>query len=394
MQEAYAKMKSEIADELISIMTYWSVHPIDNKNGGFLGRIDHFGRPVAEASKGAILNSRILWSFSAATNATDDKTYRDLSLRSYTYFKDYFFDPKTKGVHWELDCLGQPIDNRKQVYAQAFAIYALSEYFLSSKNPEAKNLAIQIFEQVEEKAKDNQKGGYIEALDEKWNPLEDMRLSDKDMNAAKTMNTHLHILEAYTSLLRIHQSEKLRQSLRELVQLFQTKFLNTNNHYDLFFDSDWKLLSNSVSYGHDIETAWLTIEAAKILGDESLLAKCNSTAIDVAQTFLEEGIDAEGAVLNEKNLTTNKLDTDHHWWSQMEALVGLKYAYELTEDDTYLTTSIQIWEFVKAWIIDQKNGEWHFRVNRDGQPYEEEDKVSMWKAPYHTCRACLLLSSK
>lgn len=394
MQEEYTKMKSEMGDELTRLLTYWSISPLDAENGGFLGKIDHFNRPVPKASKGIILNSRILWSFAAASTLIENPKYQDLSRRSYAYLKKYFCDPVNKGVYWELDYLGQPINKRKQVYAQAFAIYSLSEYYISSKNLEAKSLAVGIFEQLEQKAKDHQYGGYMEALDENWSALEDMRLSDKDMNAAKTMNTHLHLLEAYTSLLRIHQSNELRQSLEELVQLFLTRFLNGANHYDLFFDREWHLLSNSISYGHDIETAWLTIEAAKALQDQALLAQCNKVAIRVADTFLQEGIDADGAVLNEKSLSTNELDTDRHWWPQVEALVGLKYAYELTKDEKYVAASITIWQFVKTHIIDHQNGEWHFRVDRNNKPYTQEDKVSMWKAPYHTSRACIIISTK
>ena len=165
-----------------------------------------------------------------------------------------------------------------------------------------------------------------------------------------------------------------------------------NNHYNLFFDKNWKLLSNSVSYGHDIETAWLLIEAAKIVGNVDLLNQTRKLAIKVADTFLDEAIDADGAVMNEKNLDTNHLDTDRHWWPQVEALIGLNYVYNLSKGQKYLDNSVNIWNFTKRNLIDRVNGEWFFRVDKNGNPYTEEDKVSMWKAPYHTSRACIILN--
>ena len=268
----------------------------------------------------------------------------------------------------------------------------MSEYYIFSRNEEAKNWAIELFELVEKHAKDELNVGYFEAFNEDWSPIEDMRLSEKDMNASKTMNTHLHVLEAYTTLLKIYDNNALRASLKMLVEVFLEKFLNEKNHYELFFDDEWNLLSNTVSYGHDIEAAWLIIEAAKLLKDANLLEKANATAIKVADTFLKEGIDEDGSVLNEKNLSTNHIDTDRHWWPQVEALIGLKYAYHLNPNIKYINASLKIWDYTKKHLIDYEQGEWFFRVSKEGKVYTEEDKVSMWKAPYHTSRAFIILN--
>ena len=394
MLETYNILKSELHSELKNILNYWTNNTLDQENGGFLGQINHYNEVIDNANKGIILNSRILWSFSAASNHLNSNEHKSICERAYLYLKTFFNDEKHKGVFWELDYQGKPVNKRKQVYAQAFSIYALSEYYIFSKNEDAKNWAIELFNQIEKHAKDNKNIGYFEAFNEDWSPIEDMRLSDKDMNASKTMNTHLHILEAYTTLLKIYDSEALRESLKMLVDVFLEKFLNKNNHYELFFDDNWNLLSNSISYGHDIETAWLVIEAAKLLNDKALLKKTENVALKVANTFLEEALDKDCAVINEKNLTTNHIDTDRHWWPQVEALIGLKYAYNLNKDEKYLTNSIKIWDFTKKHLIDHKNGEWYFRVDKNGDPYTEEDKVSMWKAPYHTTRACIILNNK
>lgn len=393
MVKAYEQLKLELSTELERILQYWTNNTLDLAYDGFVGKIDHYNNVVANSSKGIILNTRILWSFSAASNHLQRDTYKKVCDRAYHYLKTYFKDQTHKGVFWELDYRGTPVNRRKQVYAQAFAIYALSEYYVFSKNEEAKVWAVEIFEMIETVAKDNLKKGYLEAFNEDWTTIYDMRLSPKDMNAEKTMNTHLHILEAYTRLSDIYENDTLKNSLRDLILLFQRTFLNQKSHYDLFFNTEWKLLSNTVSYGHNIETTWLMIEAAKRLKDPKLLREVERTAIKVANKFLEEAMDENHGVINEKDSNTGLLDTDRHWWPQVEALIGLRYAYELTNDTKYITSSLLIWEFTKEHLLDYKNGEWHFRVDTYGRTYTGEDKVSMWKAPYHTTRCCILLNT-
>lgn len=389
--EAYNQLKSELYSELKNILQYWENNTIDEGYGGFVGAISHDNQVRPKASKGIILNSRILWSFSAASNFLKTKDYQHICDRAFNYLYAFFDDDSHQGVFWELDFKGQPINTRKQVYAQAFTIYALSEYYMFSKNEVAKTWAIALFDLLEKHAKDRMNLGYFEAFTASWEPIEDMRLSDKDMNASKTMNTHLHVLEAYTTLLKIYDNDQLKASLKMLVNLFFDTFLNTENHYELFFDNQWNLLSDSVSYGHDIEAAWLIIDAAKALKDDVLIKKSETLALKVADTFLLEGID-EHAVLNEKNRRTHHVDADKHWWPQVEALIGLKYAYSLQPDEKYLKASVKIWEYTKNHLIDRKHGEWFFRVNHEGKVYTREDKVSMWKAPYHTTRACMIMN--
>lgn len=394
MNSDYEHLKEDLHQELKNILSYWSKNTLDDTHGGFVGKINSQNEVIPKASKGVILNTRILWSFSAASNHLKTSEYKTNCNRAYHYIKQFFKDNVHGGVFWELDYKGNPINKRKQVYAQSFAIYALSEYYILTNNEDAKTWAIELFALIETNAKDKINNGYVEAFNEDWSPIEDMRLSPKDMNATKTMNTHLHILEAYTSLLKIFNSDDVRNALKNLIELIQEKFLNSNYNYDLFFDTNWNLQSSIVSYGHDIETAWLVIEAAKAVGNNYILTKTETTAILVADAFLEYGIDAEGAVINEKNLDTNKIDADRHWWPQMEALVGLKYVYELTHKPKYIEASLKIWDFTKNNLIDKIHGEWHFRVDKNGKVYTEEDKVSMWKAPYHTSRACILLQNK
>ncbi|AOW21556.1 AGE family epimerase/isomerase [Urechidicola croceus] len=392
MHPIIEKLSLSLGSELRNILNYWKDNTIDNVDGGFVGERDHFNNLVPNASKGIILNSRLLWSFSAASNHYKSNEYKDICDRSYNYLKTFFKDENYGGVFWELDSKGSPINTRKQVYAQAFMIYALSEYYMFSGNKEALDWSIEIYELIEKYANDSVNKGYIEAFNEDWSPIEDMRLSDKDENEAKTMNTHLHVLEAYTNLYKVYKNQSLKNNLTELIQLFFDKFLTKENHLNLFFDEEWNLKSSVVSFGHDIETAWLLIEAAKVIENQELINETNKVAILIADRFLEKGIDEDGGVLNEYDPETGRLDGDKHWWPQAEALVGLRYAYNISNDEKYLNASSAIWEFTQKNIIDNENGEWFWRVDKSRNLITTEYKVGMWKAPYHNSRACINLS--
>jgi len=392
MHKLAEEVSVSLAKELQNILKYWSTNSIDEVNGGFVGERDHYNNLIPNASKGIILNSRILWSFSAASNHLKTDSYKILCERSYNYLKTYFNDKNSGGVFWELDAEGNPINTRKQVYAQAFMIYALSEYYMFSKNKEPLNWAIELYELVEKYAKDYIFKGYIEAFNIDWSPIADMRLSDKDENEAKTMNTHLHVLEAYTNLYKVYKNERLKNNLEDLINLFLTKFLNSNNNLNLFFDEQWNLKSSVISFGHDIETAWLLIEAAKVIEDEKLIIETERVAVLIADVFIENGVDIDGGVMNDYEPKNGRLDGDKHWWPQAEALVGLRYAYNITKDEKYLIISTKILNFIQTKIIDKTNGEWFWRVNKEGKLYTSDYKIGMWKAPYHTSRACIVLN--
>ena len=394
MHPLATKISFDLENELQNILNYWVENSIDEINDGFVGERDFFNKLVPNASKGIILNSRILWSFSAASNHYNATKYQEICERSYEYLATFFKDEKFGGVYWELNAEAKPINKRKQVYAQAFTIYALSEYYLFSKNNDALDWAIEIYNLIEKHANDTVFKGYIEAFNEDWSPIEDMRLSDKDANEAKTMNTHLHILEAYTNLYKVYKNAKLKKRLTALIQLFFDKFLTPENHLLLFFDEQWNSKSAIVSYGHDIETAWLLIEAAKVIKDKNLIEKTEKLAVAIADTFINEAIDTDGGVLYEYNPITKKFDSDKHWWPQAEAIVGLYFAFEITTNEKYLEKAVEILNFLKNNIIDTTNGEWFWRVDKKGTPITSDCKMGMWKAPYHNSRACIVLNRK
>lgn len=384
------ELKNAAQTELQNILGWWAGNMIDRTSGGFLGRIDGMGIRHPEADKGVILNARILWAFSAAARRPGLEQYREVAERAYSYLTSRFWDEQEGGFYWMLDYKGQPVQPKKQIYAQAFAIYALSEYYLLTNDTKALDLACQTFRLVEEKSRDPERGGYFEAFARDWSPLDDLRLSEKDANEAKTMNTHLHVLEAYTTLLQAAPEKEVREALRSLVVLFLEKFIDPGTfHLRLFFDENWALKSDIISFGHDIETAWLLCEASAAVGETGLLEKVRKAAVRIADRTLIEGIDSlDGGLWNEAD-AQSLTDRNKDWWPQAEAVVGFLNAWTITGESRYADAAQRSWNFIQKQLIDRENGEWFWALKADGTPDRENDKAGPWKCPYHNGRACL-----
>ncbi|MFT3740944.1 MAG: AGE family epimerase/isomerase [Breznakibacter sp.] len=385
-----SNMVSGMTKELDQILRYWQTKMVDNEFGGFHGQRNHFDTLVPQASKGCVLNARILWTFLAAYRFTQNAGYLQTATRAYDYLVKYFWDKQHGGLFWELDHTGAHLNTRKQIYAQGFGIYGLSEYYRATGNTFALNKAIELFRLVEQHSYDPGNGGYIEALARDWSPLEDMRLSPKDANEPKSMNTHLHILEPYTSLLRIWPDDGLKQKIASLIHVFLHKIVDGKTaHFNLFFGMDWEVRSKIVSYGHDIEGAWLLSEAAHVLGYEPLVTEVEATAKRMVDAVMAEGTDTDGAVFYEKNLARDHLDTDKHWWPQAETMVGLAWMWRQTGNDVYLQRMAKTWDFIQHHLIDKEHGEWFWRVGEQNRPITSEDKAGFWKCPYHNSRALM-----
>ncbi len=384
-------LKDALQQELQgNILPYW-INMVDHQHGGFHGRIDGFNNLVEKSDKGVILNTRILWTFSQASHTVKDNVLKkqcvEMAHRAYQYITENFLDHDHGGLYWMLDYRGNPTQTKKQVYAQAFGIYALSEYYLAFRQREALNLAIELFKLLEKHSYDRHENGYFEAFDREWKLLDDLRLSDKDANEKKTMNTHLHVLEAYTNLYRCWEDAHLRHQLKNLIGLFINKIVAPNHHLTLFFDEHWNVKSSAISFGHDIEAGWLLQEAAEVLDDADLISQTQALAVAITDTVIAEGLNEAGALINEIH-GNGKIDTDMHWWPQAEALVGFVNAWQVTGRLTYLERAATLWQFVCHNMLDDK-GEWHWRLKADLSVVRSEDKAGPWKCPYHNGRACM-----
>jgi mannobiose 2-epimerase len=383
-----------LKEELIShlrenMLPFWMNHMLDDENGGFYGWIDNNGKIKKDAAKAAVMNTRILWTFSAAYNMFRDKKYMDTAKLAYNYIIDHFLDKENGGIYWMLDYKGKPLESKKQIYAEAFAIYSLCEYFKASGDKNALNIAKEIFRLIEKYSFDTDLNGYFEAFTREWKILEDLRLSDKDINEKKTTNTHLHILEAYSNFLSVSRNKLLKWKLVNLIDLFITRMINpVNNHLIMFFDEYWTPRSKKVSYGHDIETSWLLTEAAHTTGSELLQETCRLSSCKMVDTILKNGTADDGSIYNEVTEDA-MLDDDRHWWPQAEGMVGFLNTYQHTGDEIYIETIMKLWQFIKRYLIHPELGEWYYRVNNKNIPAPDEEFAGPWKGPYHNGRMCM-----
>lgn len=395
MTEAINTLRKEVTEELEgNILPFWMNKMTDRERGGFYGRISGEDVLMPNEPKGAILNARILWTFSAAYRLLKKPEYLATATRAKRYLLDFFYDKQFGGIYWSVDCEGNPLDTKKQIYALGFAIYGLSEYARATGDEEALEYAIRLFEVIEKYSFDAEKNGYVEALTRDWQPIADMRLSDKDENEKKTMNTHLHILEPYANLYRVWKDGRLKTQLKNLIELFVTKILDTQTyHLNLFFEDDWTNKYHLISYGHDIEASWLIHEAALVLGDETVLKQIEPVIVRIARAA-DEGLNADGSMTYERFSDKGETDRELHWWVQAENVVGHLNLYQHFGDEETLSTALRCWQFIKDKLIDRENGEWYWSRFADGSINRNDDKAGFWKCPYHNGRMCLEINER
>ena len=376
------------------ILPFWLRYSQDEIQGGFYGRVTNDGVPVPQAAKSLILNTRILWSFSAAYAELKKVEYLQLAERAFAYITTHFLDQEFGGAYWLLDCRGNPVDDKKKVYGHAFLIYALAEYYGATGLQQALDLATETFEIIERYSYDSEHGGYFEATQRDFTLTDDLRLSAVDLNEKKSMNAHLHVLEAYTNLLRYWQDPRLELQLTRLMGDFHGRIINpATGHFQLFFNESWEVRSRRISLGHDIEGSWLLCEAAEILGDQVLLDQTRSLAIKQAAAVLAKGLNDDGSLVYEIR-SNGQQDLEKNWWAQAEAMVGFLNAYALTGKAAYFEAMLRVWDYTRTFLVDHQHGEWFYKRLVDGSIAQNQYKISEWKGPYHNLRACLEISRR
>lgn len=392
--------REKFEHELISdILPYWLKYAVKPGKDGFYGAADLQGNPV-EANLSCVLTARILWTYAEAALHYDNTEYREMAHLAYRVLNDKFLDKVNGGYFMEVAPDGTVAADIKHTYAQAFVIYALSKYMELVQDDKVLGVIRGFFIQLEEHAKDPGHPGYYEAFTRDWKLYDENRMADN--NEPRSMNTHLHVMEAYAALFRVWSNERVRLRLTELLELFIEKIIRPEGHLGIFFNEEFDEVDASkgtCSFGHDIEASWLLMEAAEILGDKSIIERMKPLCIRMADAVARVGVDQDGGLFLESTRYGSHLRTNKHWWPQAENLVGFMNAFEMTGDTKYWEIVKKAWNFIDTHLIDHQYGEWYTKVNRLGVPYLVEPagdpspyyrndwKIDPWKCPYHNGRA-------
>ena len=376
----------EIADELENnILPYWLT--LSDPEGGFYGEADARGVVHKDAPRGSVLYSRIIRTFAAAYGSLGKKEYLDAAVHARNWFVEHLEDNENGGVFWSVTSDGKPLDSKKQLYAQGFAVYGLSELYKVTGDKADLEAAVDLFRLVEDRFADREDGGYVEALSRDFSPLEDMSLSAHDINAGKTMNSHLHILEAWANLYEVWPDPSLRKSIVDLVGLLCRKIAGPDGHLRLYFDKDWSVLPGAVSFGHDIATSWLLLECTDASGGAGLTGSVMPYSLSLGLAG-NEGLLDDGSMMYEL-LPDGTPDLSRQWWVQAEAVVGNLWLWKRHGMEEGLANALRCWDWIRENLVDRTCGEWFWGVGPDGVADLGSPKAGIWKCPYHNSRMCL-----
>ncbi|MDE7334470.1 MAG: AGE family epimerase/isomerase [Lachnospiraceae bacterium] len=380
-------MAEEIKAHLIrEIIPFWKSLR-DDEFGGYYGFMDYDLKLDKKAVKGCILNSRITWFFSSAYTLLKDESLLEEAKHGFAFMKEHCMDRENGGIFWSIQYDGRPEDTTKHTYNQAFSIYALSSYYEASGDEEALAMAKELFRIIESRCTDEM--GYREAFDREFHEIENDKLSENGVIADKTMNTLLHVFEAYTELYRVCPMPEVKERLMWIMDTFADKVYNQALHrQEVFFDARMNSIIDLHSYGHDIETAWLIDRGVEVLGEEKYREKMTPVTKDLTEQIYKTAFDGRSLANEcEKGI----VNTHRIWWVQAEAIVGFLNGYKMNPDRSeYLDAACKIWDFTKEYLIDKRQGsEWFWEVDEEGVPYPGRPIVEPWKCPYHNGRMCL-----
>lgn len=398
----YKSVKNELMN---NILPYWEKYARDTETGGFFGTIDNTNKQDKSESRSIVMTARFLWTYSAAARLFNEPAYLDMAEYASAAMMHQFFDKDNGGFFWSVNPDGTPCIAKKQIYGEAFSAYALAEYAAALTEVKKQTLqpyavmdkALAVFSLLERYAHDPEYGGYTEALTADWKPTADLKLSEKDIDCDKSMNTNLHVMEAYTNLYRnlavVYPDQKdtrtlVGKALSDLIRVSITKILQKNGHFGVYFNKDWSRIGNEISYGHDIEASWLLWEAANELGDEQLMSEVRPVSVRTAMVAYEEGFDKKSGGF-ENTLVDGKKDKTRIWWNQAEAVNGFFTAWELSGSDTFKDAFQLVWKWIQEHQVDKKNGDWFWAVDESGNPDLTRPKGGNWKTAYHNSRCCM-----
>lgn len=375
-----SSISSRLNVEANTVMNFWLKYGPDQEFGGFYGTLNRKGQAINSTDKGLIQQSRHLWTLSTwYQRRNHSNSIKTLADKSYQFIIDNMLDDDDE-FYFKVSQSGEPIDRKKQLYAESFAIFALAEYALAFNHAEAANIALKCFKSIDKRAHDERYGGYDQSQDPGW----------LVQGAAKGTNTQIHLLEAFTALYRVTHHDHVKLRLEEMIHIITQKIVQEDTYAHMEFYRDWTPFSTPVvSYGHDLETAWLLMDALDALGikDESVFTSIKRFGHHSAMRgydekmggYFEEGLPLGRATKKEKI-----------WWIQAEALPGLWQLYQLTGNEQYLSKMEGTLDWIERYQKDSTYGGWFWGVNENGTIGPRgENKGEEWKTNYHLIRALI-----
>lgn len=379
-------MLEEVKAHLLNdIIPFWK-NLRDDEFGGYYGYMDYDLKVDKKAVKGCILNSRITWFFANAYTLLKDESLLEEAKHGFAFMKEHCMDKENGGIFWSMKYDGTPEDTTKHTYNQAFSIYALSSYYEATHDEEALAMAKELFHIIETKCTDEI--GYKEAFDKEFHEVENDKLSENGVIAEKTMNTLLHVFEAYTELYRVAKLPEVKERLEWIMDTFADKVYNPKLHrQEVFFDRNMNTILDLHSYGHDIETAWLMDRGVEILGEKKYEEKMTPITKDLTAEIYKVAFDGH-SLANE--CEKGVVNVHRIWWVQAETVIGFLNGWQKDPSRTeYLDAAKSEWQFIKDHVMDKRQGsEWFWEVDPSGKPYEGRPIVEPWKCPYHNGRMC------
>ena len=379
-------MLEEVKAHLLNdIIPFWK-NLRDDEFGGYYGYMDYDLKVDKKAVKGCILNSRITWFFANAYTLLKDESLLEEAKHGFAFMKDHCMDKENGGIFWSMKYDGTPEDTTKHTYNQAFSIYALSSYYEATHDEEALAMAKELFHIIETRCTDEI--GYKEAFDKEFHEVENDKLSENGVIAEKTMNTLLHVFEAYTELYRVAKLPEVKERLEWIMDTFADKVYNPKLHrQEVFFDRNMNTILDLHSYGHDIETAWLMDRGVEVLGEKKYEEKMTPITKDLTAEIYKVAFDGH-SLANE--CEKGVVNVHRIWWVQAETVIGFLNGWQKDPSRTeYLDAAKSEWQFIKDHVMDKRQGsEWFWEVDQSGKPYEGRPIVEPWKCPYHNGRMC------
>ena len=379
--------------ELKDILEFYIKYDYDPE-GGFYGEVTREFVPVKDADRALVLNGRLLWTFASAYRILKDPRFLEMANHAKAYIERYFIDPVHGGAYWSLKADGSPADRTKYPYGISFVIYGGAELARANGDRGAAALARKMYDDLEEHALDKVNGGYFEAFARDWKRL-DISFNIKDTSkSSKALNTHLHLIESYTNLMRVDGDPRVRAKVGSLIDIMTTKLLDIEHyHYKPYMTDDWCATDTLFSYGHDIEGAWLLTEALEAYGDESLIERHKETSVRITAAC-EAGLNKETGGLYYEGGENGPFNLEMAHWPQAEAVIGFFNAYQLTGDDRFIKLTQDIIKYIKDYISDREGGvfrEWLSRADAGRHEHPNILRVNKWKEPYHNGRMCMEL---